>query len=282
MLEDIDVLVFDIQDIGTRFYTYATTMAYAMEEAAKRGIPFYVLDRPNPIRGDVVEGPVLDEALRSFVGYFPMPVRHGMTIGELAAMFNAEAKIGADLKVVKMEGWRRDQWFDETALPWVNPSPNIRTLEQALLYPGIALLEGLENYSVGRGTDTPFQFIGADWIDSSVLAEQLNGANLPGVTFYAVRRTPASSTFANREIDGVQIDVVDRDSVLATRVGIQLAAALLQFFPGRVTLEQTAKLLGHQLTMQSLQRGESPESIWRLWESERETFGGVRAKYLLY
>ena len=183
MLKGVDVLVFDIQDVGTRFYTYITTMAYCMEEAARAGTPFYVLDRPNPITGARVEGPILEEASRSFIGYFPMPVRHGMTVGELAAMFNEERKIGASLEVVRMEGWERRLWFDQTGLPWVNPSPNLRTIEQAVLYPGIALIEGLSNWSVGRGTATPFQFVGADWVDGTALAESLNRRGLGGREF---------------------------------------------------------------------------------------------------
>ena len=202
MLRGIDVLVFDIQDVGARFYTYVTTMAYAMEEAARRDIPFYVLDRPNPVTGLAVEGPMLDEAYRSFIGYFPMPVRHGMTVGELARMFNQERKIGAELTVIAMEGWARTDWFDETGLPWVDPSPNIRTLEQALLYPGIALLEGLPNYSVGRGTSTPFEFVGADWMDGEAIAAFLNGRNLAGVRFYPAERTPTASRFAGKPISG--------------------------------------------------------------------------------
>ncbi|MBI3697936.1 MAG: DUF1343 domain-containing protein, partial [Acidobacteria bacterium] len=171
MLRGLDALVFDIQDIGARFYTYMTTMAYCMEEAARHNIPFYVLDRPNPINGVSVEGPLLDRERLSFIGYFPLPLRHGMTAGELARLFNGENKIGAKLEVVKLEGWQRGDWLDETGLPWADPSPNMRTLWEALLYPGVAMLEGLRNYSVGRGTDTPFEIVGADWIDGPTLAE---------------------------------------------------------------------------------------------------------------
>ena len=227
MLQGVDVLVFDIQDVGTRFYTYITTMAYSMEEAARAGITFYVLDRPNPITGTRVEGPILEDASRSFIGYFPMPVRHGMTVGELAVMFNEERKIGAKVEVVRMEGWERQLWFDQTGLPWVNPSPNLRTLEQAVLYPGIALLEGLSNWSVGRGTATPFQFVGADWIDGSALAESLNQLGLAGVSFYPARRTPSWSRFAATRIEGVQIAIVDRDSLEPTRLGLHIAAELV-------------------------------------------------------
>ncbi len=184
MLAGLDVLVVDLQDIGARFYTYTTTMAYVIEEAAKRKLPVVVLDRPNPINGFQIEGPALDKAQLGFTGYFaPMPIRHGMTIGELARLFNGENKIGADLTVIAAKNWQRDAWFDETALPWVNPSPNMRNLIQATLYPGIGAIE-TTNLSVGRGTDTPFEQIGAPWIDGPALAEALNARRIPGIRFY--------------------------------------------------------------------------------------------------
>jgi uncharacterized protein YbbC (DUF1343 family) len=282
MLQAIDALVFDIQDIGARFYTYVTTMAYAMEEAAKHEIDFYVLDRPNPITGTVVEGPPLDPEYRSFIGYFPMPVRHGMTVGELARMFNEEGKIGAQLEVIPMEDWDRRAWFDETGLPWVNPSPNIRTLDQALLYPGVALLEGLRNYSVGRGTDTPFQFVGADWLDADALAAYLNRRDIAAARFYAVERSPKSSRFSDRSIEGVQITVLDRERLRSTRLGLELAAALIRFYPEQVRLEETAKLVGHRATLENLEGGHSPNAIWREWEAAQTGFLEVRRRYLLY
>ena len=282
MLEGLDALVFDIQDIGARFYTYATTMAYAMEEAAKHDIAFYVLDRPNPITGRVVEGPVLDEENRSFIGYFPMPVRHGMTVGELAAMFNAERKIGADLRVVKMEGWRRDSWFDETGLPWVDPSPNIQTLDQALLYPGIALLESLPNYSVGRGTATPFLFFGADWLDAEALLARLRRANLPGVAFYSAYRTPRTSRFAGETIPGIQINVLDRDGLQSTRVGLEIASALYDLHRDRIDLDRTTKLIGDAETIEGLKAGRKAVSLWVDWQKQRAEFIALRAPYLLY
>ncbi len=173
MLIGLDALVFDIQDAGARFYTYITTMGYAMEACAKKGIPFYVLDRPNPINASLVQGPILDSNLRSFTGYFPLPIRHGMTVGELAKMFNGEKKIGAKLHVVKMRGYERTHWYDETGLLWVSPSPNLRTLTEAILYPGVAMVEG-SNVSVGRGTTTPFELLGAPWINGEELASYLN------------------------------------------------------------------------------------------------------------
>ena len=190
MLRGLDALVFDIQDVGARFYTYESTMIYAMEEAAKAKLPFYVLDRPNPITGIHVEGPMLDPDKLSFTGSFPLPLRHGMTMGELAKLVNGENRLNADLHVIEMTGWNREDWFDATGLPWVNPSPNIRNLNEALLYPGIAMLESSTNYSVGRGTDAPFEQIGADWIDGRQLARYLESRAIPGVRCYPVQFTP--------------------------------------------------------------------------------------------
>ena len=282
MLDGVDALVFDIQDVGARFYTYTTTMAYAMEEAARHRIPFYVLDRPNPINGVAVEGPILDEKLLSFIGYFPLPVRHGMTTGELARLFNAENKIGAQLEVVRMEGWQRGDWFDFTGLPWVDPSPNIRTLIEALVFPGVAMLEGLTNYSVGRGTDTPFEFAGADWVDSQALAGFLNERGIPGVRFYGVERTPVSSHFAGQRIQGIHLVVTDRDAVRAGEVGIEIAGALMKLFPGQLNLRQTERLLGNQAALAALAAGDDPRSIRLEWEGAVERFGQIRLKYLLY
>ena len=282
MLDDVDVLVFDIQDVGARFYTYITTMAYAMEAAAEHGVPFYVLDRPNPITGAVVEGPVLDEELRSFIGYFAMPIRHGMTVGELARMFNQERAIGARLEAIEMEQWSRDQWFDETGLPWVNPSPNIRTLDQALLYPGVAMLEGLRDYSVGRGTDTPFEFVGADWIDGRLLAERLNRRQPDGVGFYAVERTPRSSKFAGVPISGVQIAIVDREAVRATRLGLEIANSLRELYPDQVMLSEADRWIGDRSTREDLANNQSTDAIYQRWQRATQTFLRQRQRYLLY
>ncbi len=226
MLRGVDTMVIDLQDIGARFYTYVTTMAYVLEESAKRNIAVVVLDRVNPINGVTIEGPALDKAQVSFVGYFaPMPIRHGMTLGELAKLFNAENKIGANLTVVQLRSWQRDHWFDATGIPWINPSPNMRNLIQATLYPGIGAIEGT-NISVGRGTDTPFEQIGAPWIDGVKLADTLNGRNLPGIRFYPVRFTPASSKHANKECQGVFLVVTDRAALRPVRVGAEIAGAL--------------------------------------------------------
>ncbi len=281
-LRELDALVYDIQDIGARFYTYTTTMAYAMEEAARHKLAFYVLDRPNPINGVAVEGPLLDEKNLSFVSYFPLPLRHGMTIGELARLFNTENKIDARLEVIKMEGWRRGDWWDSTGLPWINPSPNMRTFWESLLYPGVAMLEGLSNYSVGRGTDTPFEFIGADWVDGVALAEHLNSRQIPGVRFYAAERTPSSSRLANRQIQGLQILVTDRDAVDSGEVGLEIVGALLKLYPGSLKLQQTTHLIGSDATIAALAAGEDPRSIRANWQDDLNRFGDLRARYLLY
>ncbi len=281
-LVDLDALVFDIQDIGTRFYTYTTTMAYAIEGAAKAGIPIYILDRPNPITGTRVEGPMLDAEHRSFIGYLDLPVRHGMTLGELALFFNAKKQLNADVRVVKMRGWRRAMWFDETGLPWVNPSPNIRSLDQAILYPGVALLEGLKNYSVGRGLDEPFEFIGADWIDGDQLAEMLNRRGLAGVRFHSEVRTPASSNFAGKSIEGVGLTIFDRETLGALRVGLELASVLEKLYPSRLDFEQTGLLIGDGQSIEQLSASFSVDTIWTRWQRLAAGFQAERKPYLLY
>ncbi len=234
MLTGLDALIFDIADVGVRFYTYETTMAYCMEEAARAHVPYYVFDRPNPITGIHVEGPVLSRANESFIGYFPLPLRHGMTMGELAGLFNAENAIHADLTVISMLGWRRAEWFDATGFPWVNPSPNIRNLNQALLYPGVAMLEGSVNYSVGRGTDSPFEVVGAEFIRGAELAAYLNRRAIPGLRAYPVRFKPAESHLAGKMLDGVRFVVTNRDVFDAGRFGIELAAGLQHLYPGKI------------------------------------------------
>ncbi|HEY7055468.1 MAG TPA: exo-beta-N-acetylmuramidase NamZ domain-containing protein, partial [Vicinamibacterales bacterium] len=243
MLEGLDAIVIDLQDIGARFYTYMTTMAYVMEAAAPRKLPVVVLDRPDPVNGWQIEGPTLDPESAGFTGYFPMPIRHGMTLGELARLFNAEKKINADLTVIPMQNWRRDEWFDETALAWINPSPNMRNMNEATLYPGIGAIEGT-NISVGRGTDTPFEQIGAPWIDGPQLADTLNGRALPGIRFYPVRFTPISSKYANQECQGVFLIVSDRNALRPVRVGLEIAAALNARYGSQYQLDSAARLFG--------------------------------------
>jgi uncharacterized protein YbbC (DUF1343 family) len=286
MLKDIDTLVFDIQDVGARFYTYTTTCGYAMEEAAKNKIKFVVLDRPNPINGYDTEGPVADRELTdqpsySFTSYHPVPVRYGMTIGELAMLFNAERKIGADLMVIKMEGWRRADYYDGTALTWVNPSPNMRNLNEAVLYPGIGLLE-TTNLSVGRGTDTPFEVIGAPWIDGVRLAEALDRAGLPGVRFVPVRFTPKSSKFANEECGGVNIVITSRDAFRPVATGIEIAYQLNNLFPGTWKVDDYLRLLANRAVLAALKEGKSSAEITAVWQAGLAEFARIRKKYLIY
>jgi uncharacterized protein YbbC (DUF1343 family)/CubicO group peptidase (beta-lactamase class C family) len=282
MLEGLDVIVIDLQDIGSRFWTYMTTTAFVMEEAAKIKLPVFVLDRPNPVNGWQIEGPALDKDAASFVGYMPaMPVRHGMTLGELATLFNAENKIGADLTVVAMKNWRRDDWFDETSLPWVSPSPNMRNMNEAALYTGIGSFE-YTNVSVGRGTDTPFEHVGAPWIDGVQLADALNARAIPGVRFYPVRFTPASSKYANEECQGVFIIVTDRAALRALRVGVEIMSALTRLYPTRYDLEGASRLLGSREAVARIKVGDDPAVIAASFGQAEARWRLLRAKYLLY
>lgn len=282
MLKGIDALVFDIQDVGARFYTYITTMAYAMEAAAKAGIRLYVLDRPNPINGVDVEGPMLDADKTSFVGYYPIPLRHGMTLGELARMFNAENGIGARLEVVQMKDWHRGDWFDATRLPWVNPSPNLRGLNATLLYPGVAMLEYSPNYSVGRGTDAPFEQAGAEFVSGRDLAEYLNKRLIPGVRLYPTVFKPASSRLAGKEIQGVRFVVTNREAFSPSRLGIEIAAALEHLSPGSIDLAANARLIGNSAVMDAIKAGDDPRVIQQRVDEELRPFLEKRSKYLLY
>jgi uncharacterized protein YbbC (DUF1343 family)/CubicO group peptidase (beta-lactamase class C family) len=282
MLDGLDAIVIDLQDIGARFYTYMTTMAFVMEEAAKKNLPVFVLDRPNPINGFAVEGPGLDKSLVEFIGYYPgMPVRHGMTLGELAKLFNGENRIGAALTVVPMKNWDRSRWFDETGLPWINPSPNMRNLLQATLYPGVGAIE-YSNVSVGRGTDTPFEQIGAPWIDGVRLAETLNGRAIPGVRFYPVRFTPVSSKYAKEECQGVFIVVTDRAALRPVRLGVELASALHRLYGAKYELEPAERLFGSRDVVTRIRAGEDPAAIVGSWAAAEARWRLLRAKYLLY
>lgn len=282
MLGGLDALVFDIQDVGARFYTYSCTMLYAMEEAAKARVPFYVLDRPNPITGVHVEGPVLDQDLESFVGCYETPLRHGMTFGELARMANGERKLGADLHVVALQGWERGDWFDSTGLTWVDPSPNMRSLNAAILYPGVAMLEASPNYSVGRGTGAPFEQIGADWIQGSELAAFLNSRYIPGVRFYATRFRPASSHFSGQTIEGVRFVITGRNSFDSTRLGLEIAYALGKLYPGRIDWDRNRRLIANHAVLDAIKAGEDPRLIVQKMEDSLRAFDEKREKYLLY
>ncbi|HUP03327.1 MAG TPA: exo-beta-N-acetylmuramidase NamZ domain-containing protein [Bryobacteraceae bacterium] len=283
MLRGLDALAFDIQDAGARFYTYETTMAYCMEAAAKAHLPFYVLDRPNPITGSRVEGPLLDAGDTSFVGYLSgMPARHGMTMGELAKLFDAENKIGAALTVIPMQDWRRGDWFDATDLPWVNPSPNIRSLNAALLYPGLCLLEAVPGLSMGRGTDAPFEQVGAGFLDGRALADYLNSRLIPGVRAYPTSFTPADSVGKGTLLQGVRFAVVNREIFDAARLGMELASALLKLYPGKVDLGPTKTLLGSNDAIQRLTAGQDPRAILDSYRDAVAAFVAMRRKYLLY
>jgi uncharacterized protein YbbC (DUF1343 family)/CubicO group peptidase (beta-lactamase class C family) len=286
MLAGIDTLVFDIQDVGVRFYTYISTCGLAMEEAAKNKIKFVVLDRPNPINGYDIEGPVADSELTadskySYTSYHPLPVRHGLTVGELAQMFNAERRIGADLTVIKMEGWRRADFFDATSLVWVNLSPNMRSLTEALLYPGVGLLE-TTNLSVGRGTDTPFEIIGAPWIDGQPLGDALNRAGLAGVRFVPVKFTPKSSKFANEECGGINIVVTDRGSFRPVAAGLEIAYQLNRLYSGTWKIDDYLQLLVNRAALAALKEGKSPSEIAAVWQAGLASFAAARRKYLIY
>jgi len=282
MLNGLDVIVFDVQDIGARFYTYPATLAYLMEEAAKRKLPVIVLDRPNPVDGNDVEGPIQDPSAIGFNGYLPMPIRHGLTIGELSRLFNEENKIGAELTVVAMKSWRRDDWFDATGLPWVNPSPNMRNLGSAALYPGVGAIEGT-NISVGRGTDAPLEQIGAPWIDGTALASALNARHLDGVRFYPVTFTPsAGAKLGGQVCHGVFLIVTDRERLRPVRMGVEIAATLSSMYGRQFALEDAARLLGSKATIAKIRDGVDPGVIAASWREDEERWRLRRAKYLLY
>jgi uncharacterized protein YbbC (DUF1343 family)/CubicO group peptidase (beta-lactamase class C family) len=281
MLDGLDALVFDVQDAGTRFYTYISTMGYAMEAAAKKGMAFYVLDRPDPINASVVQGPVMDPDLKSFTGYFPLPIRHGMTVGELAGMFNVEGGIGAQLHVIPMQGYSRSLWYDETGLPWASPSPNLRSLTEETLYPGVALIEGA-NMSVGRGTDTPFEVVGAPWIHGGKLSHYLNGRGIAGVTFAPVTFTPRADQYEGQVCSGVRITLLDRQSLDAASLGIGLVEALYRLYPNLFRIDQTLALVGSRDVIDAIKSGRDPSSGVPLWQPSLERFLALRSKYLLY
>jgi uncharacterized protein YbbC (DUF1343 family)/CubicO group peptidase (beta-lactamase class C family) len=282
MLDGLDAIVVDLQDVGVRFYSYATTMAWVMEAAAAAHLKVIVLDRPNPIGGVEIEGPPLDPSAPAIVGYMgEMPIRHGLTIGELARLFNGERKIGADLTVVAMTGWRRDAWFDETGLAWINPSPNMRTLYAAALYPGLGAFERT-NLSVGRGTDTPFEHVGAPWIDAVALAAKLNTRQIPGVRFYPESFTPADSTFAHEACHGVFIVVTDRDALRPVRVGVEIASAIESLFPGKLDVDKAGSLFGSAEDLAQLKAGIDPATLAATWSDVDARWLALARPYLLY
>jgi uncharacterized protein YbbC (DUF1343 family)/CubicO group peptidase (beta-lactamase class C family) len=281
VLKSLDAVVYDIQDAGVRFYTYETTLGYFLEGAAKAGIEVFVLDRPDPITGSFVQGPVATPGKESFVTYHSLPVRHGMTVGELAKLFNEERNIHAKLSVIPMTGWQRGDWFDSTALTWTNPSPNLRSVTEATLYPGVALVEGT-NVSVGRGTDTPFEVVGAPWISARDFAQFLNARMLSGVRFVPVTFTPNSAWYAGQSCQGVNIIVTDRNALDAPELGIELASALLKMYPQQYKIDRMPELLVDQPSFDAIVRGDDPRRIADEWRDGLEKFETVRKKYLMY
>jgi uncharacterized protein YbbC (DUF1343 family) len=280
-LAGLDALLLDVQDVGTRFYTYITTGAYLLPEVARANVPLIVLDRPDPIGGAVVEGPVADPDQLSFTAHHTIPVRYGMTPGELLRMVNAERKVGARVDVVKLSGWSRAAWYDETGLEWVNPSPNMRSLTGATLYPGIGLLE-TTNLSVGRGTDTPFEVIGAPWLEGRRLAAVLAARKIPGVTFTPIQFTPAASTYSGERCRGVRLTVTNREALRPVALGVEVAVALRDLHPVDWKRENLITLLANRDAFERIKRGETADEIVKSWEKGLEEFRRRRAPFLLY
>ena len=281
VLKTLDAVFIDLQNAGSRYYTYETTMGYFLEAAAKAGIEVVVLDRPNPITGSIVQGPVSDPGTASFVNYFQEPVRHGMTLGELAQMFNSELNIHARLTVVPMQGWMRGDWYDTTSLTWINPSPNLRSLTEATLYPGVGLVEGT-NVSVGRGTDTPFELLGAPWIKARDLADYLNAREIQGVRFVPVEFTPDSSIYAHQLCHGVNIVLLDRSVLDAPEMGVELASALHKLYGKAYDMHRMPELLNNKAAFDAIVAGQDPRRIAQDWQEQLSKFQDMRQKYLIY
>jgi uncharacterized protein YbbC (DUF1343 family)/CubicO group peptidase (beta-lactamase class C family) len=281
VLKTLDAVVVDIQDAGVRFYTYETTLGYFLEAAAKANIELIVLDRPDPITGSFVQGPMSDPGHESFVNYQPVPVRHGMTFGELAKMYNAERGINARLEVIAMEGWLRGDWFDSTGLTWTSPSPNLRSLTEATLYPGVGLVEGT-NLSVGRGTDTPFELVGAPWIKGRELARYLNERSISGVRFVPVTFTPTASTYAGQKCEGVNIILLGRNNLDAPELGIELASAIRKLYPQDYKMDRMMEILVNQAVFDGIVQGRDPRRLAQDWQESLDNFQKLRQRYLLY
>lgn len=293
MLEDVNVLIYDIQDVGARFYTFISTMGLAMEAAAEYGIKFIVLDRPNPINGLTIEGPIMEEQYFSFVGQYPIPVRHGMTSGEMARMIKGEewieGKDRLDLRVIPMQGWKREMWYDDTGLPWVKPSPNIPSILAATVYPGFCLVEAL-NVSEGRGTMRPFEQFGAPWIESFELARAMNEYSLPGIHFRPITYTPVSipgaatwNKYTNQEIHGLDVIITDRERLRSLQVMVYLFITLKKLYPEELEFQKNLeRLIGIQSFRQSVKNLRPPEDILEEWEPGIQKFKQLRRRYLLY
>jgi uncharacterized protein YbbC (DUF1343 family) len=288
MLADVDLLVFDIQDVGTRYYTYISTMALVMEAAKEHGKKLLVLDRPNPIGGAAVEGPVQDaDLVGQFISHYPMPTRHGMTVGELARLFNAEHGIGCDLDVLRVEGWKRAMYFDDTGLPWINPSPNMRSLPAAIAYPGLGALEGT-SLSVGRGTGRAFTLFGAPWVDAKRLCDDLNGRALPGVRFKETAFTPRLEAGFPRyphtdlECRGFELEILDRRTFRPVAVSLRVIDALYRLHPKEFTFAKACAMIGRKDIEAEIKAGVAPSRIEATWEASALDWSKIRAKYLLY
>jgi uncharacterized protein YbbC (DUF1343 family)/CubicO group peptidase (beta-lactamase class C family) len=281
VLKNLDAVVIDIQDAGVRFYTYQTTLGYFLEAAGQAGVEVIVLDRPDPITGTFVQGPVSDAGRENFTNYWTVPVRQGMTMGELAKMFNTERNLNAKLTVVPMEGWQRGDWFDSTGLAWVNPSPNLRSVTQAGLYPGVGLIEGT-NVSVGRGTDTPFELVGAPWVKGRELAAYLNARGIAGVRFVPTAFTPNASNYSGQKCEGVNLVLTERNALDGPELGMELAAALRKLYPADYKIERMTELLVNQAAYDGLFAGEDPRRIAQDWQEGLDKFQAVRQKYLIY
>jgi uncharacterized protein YbbC (DUF1343 family) len=280
-LAALDAILFDIQDVGARFYTYITTLGLVLEGAAESKKKVFVLDRPNPIGGRVVSGPVRDEEFASFIAYHAIPVRHGMTVGELALLYNAERKLGASVSVIRCRGWQRNDLYDRTGLVWINPSPNMRSLTEALLYPGVGLLEAT-NLATGRGTDTPFERVGAPWIDPQPFAAALNAAGVPGTRFVPIYFTPTQRQYARARCGGVFIIVTDWSRFEPLRLGITLAVQLRALYPHEWKPDGLLRLLDDRATYEDILAGKPVDAITARWEPELAEFLKIREKYLLY
>ena len=281
MLAGIDALVFDVQDAGVRFYTYITTMGYCMEEAAKRKIAFFVLDRPDPIGGEIVEGPLLDADKISFTAYFRLPVRYALTIGELAQLFNEENHIQCDLHVIAMKNWRRNYFYEETGLRWLPPSPNLRTLKGSVLYPGLEILQN-GGVSVGRGTEAPFEEFGAPWMHGEDVAARLNERHIPGVRFVAADFIPVAGLYAAERCGGVAIRVLDKRAVHTMTMGMEVASVLRQLYADHFDVQKMLFLVGNGQTIRQLQEGVPSTEIVNSWDADLKTYEVMRRKYLLY
>lgn len=281
MLKTLDAVVLDIQDAGARYYTYPATLGYLLEEAAAANVEVIVLDRPNPVTGSVVQGPLSSPDFPSFTNYFPIPIRHGMTLGELAQMYNVEKKIGARLRVVPMQGWLRGDWFDSTGIIWTNPSPNLRSVYEASLYTGVAVIEST-NISVGRGTNSPFELIGAPWIDAKALSEYLNARLIPGVRFVPISFTPTTGPYVNQACGGVNFIVTDRNVLDAPEMGVELASALQKLFPDHWKIDKLNAIVANQAIVDAIARGDDPRAIAQSWQDDLQKFREMRTKYLLY